>query len=178
MFSFWTAVLLAVSLNVHCLSSVYAFDPNSLRVLGPQAVNLWKLEQSRRPSSAGLLVQESDNTRLQDDQYISGPHWFRQPLDHFDKGNNHTFLQRYWVNSYFYKPGKDRAPAPVIVLDGGETSGEVRCSGLCLQRNGCCNCLRRTDFRSSGQALRPFWRRLLGELRLYWSIGTTVRVLT
>ncbi len=48
--------------------------------------------------------------------------WFQQPLDHFDKASKHTFHQRYWVNSRHYKPRKG---APVIVLDGGETSGEV-----------------------------------------------------
>jgi hypothetical protein len=43
-------------------------------------------------------------------------------LDHFDKSNTHTFKQRFWVNNRHYQP---RVGAPVIVLDGGETSGEV-----------------------------------------------------
>ena len=43
---------------------------------------------------------------------------FTQPLDHFDKKNTFTFEQRYWVNAQYYKPG-----GPVILLDGGETSG-------------------------------------------------------
>ena len=49
------------------------------------------------------------------------PRWFRQPLDHFDTNRKDTFLQRYWVSDRYYKPG-----GPVIVLDGGETSGENR----------------------------------------------------
>lgn len=46
---------------------------------------------------------------------------FTQPLDHFDKKNTFTFQQRYWVNAQYYKPG-----GPVILLDGGETSGMDR----------------------------------------------------
>ncbi|KIP05030.1 hypothetical protein PHLGIDRAFT_491601 [Phlebiopsis gigantea 11061_1 CR5-6] len=54
----------------------------------------------------------------------SGAHFpqfnFSQPLDHFtDTGV--TFNQRYWVSDRHYKPG-----GPVIVLDGGETSGTGR----------------------------------------------------
>lgn len=47
--------------------------------------------------------------------------WFEQPLDHFAENDHHTFKQRYWVNKRHYKKG-----GPVIVLDGGETSGEDR----------------------------------------------------
>ncbi|KIJ24620.1 hypothetical protein M422DRAFT_77168 [Sphaerobolus stellatus SS14] len=46
---------------------------------------------------------------------------FTQPLDHFDKTNKFTFSQRFWVNAQFYQPG-----GPVILLDGGETSGTDR----------------------------------------------------
>lgn len=49
---------------------------------------------------------------------------FTQPLDHFvDTG--FTFPQRYWVSTRHYKTG-----GPVIVLDGGETSGAGRLSFL------------------------------------------------
>ena len=45
---------------------------------------------------------------------------FLQPLNHFsDEHANTWFGQRYWVNSRHYKAG-----GPIIVLDGGETSGE------------------------------------------------------
>ncbi|KAF3920316.1 hypothetical protein AA313_de0210277 [Arthrobotrys entomopaga] len=49
--------------------------------------------------------------------------WFRQVTDHFDASNNNTFQQRYWISTQFYKPG-----GPVIVLEGGETSGAGRVS--------------------------------------------------
>ena len=42
---------------------------------------------------------------------------FPQLLDHWDE-DSPLFLQRYWVNKRHYRPG-----GPVIVLDGGETSG-------------------------------------------------------
>lgn len=99
-----------------------------LRVLGPQGVNLWKLEKSQAlPSSrsangVGLFVQDSDALPGSQDNFDFRAQWFQQPLDHFSK-TNHTFHQRFWVNSRHYKPGMG---GPVIVLDGGETSGEVR----------------------------------------------------
>lgn len=48
------------------------------------------------------------------------PQTFLQPLDH-DDPSSPTFEQRYWVNTRHYKKG-----GPVIVIDGGETSGEDR----------------------------------------------------
>ncbi|KAI0311252.1 peptidase S28 [Amylostereum chailletii] len=48
---------------------------------------------------------------------------FAQPLDHFSNSTTQTFEQRYWFNARHYKPGTG---APVIVIDGGETSGEDR----------------------------------------------------
>jgi hypothetical protein len=48
---------------------------------------------------------------------------FTQPLDHFGNSTNETFPQRFWVNKRHYRP---RPGAPVIVIDGGETSGEGR----------------------------------------------------
>ncbi|KAI0247487.1 serine carboxypeptidase S28-domain-containing protein [Lactifluus subvellereus] len=48
---------------------------------------------------------------------------FTQPLDHFYNTTDATFQQRFWVNTRHYKP---RPGAPVIVIDGGETSGEDR----------------------------------------------------
>ncbi|KAF3941025.1 hypothetical protein ABW19_dt0201677 [Dactylella cylindrospora] len=49
------------------------------------------------------------------------PKWFPQKVDHADPSNNNTFQQRYWIGTSFYKPG-----GPVIVLEGGETSGAGR----------------------------------------------------
>ena len=48
---------------------------------------------------------------------------FTQPLDHFRNTTAATFQQRFWVNARHYRP---RPGAPVIVIDGGETSGEDR----------------------------------------------------
>lgn len=52
-------------------------------------------------------------------------HCHPQPISHFaTKGSaehGQTFCQRYWFDPLHYKKG-----GPVIVLDGGETSGENR----------------------------------------------------
>ncbi|KAG6816404.1 hypothetical protein H0H87_006208 [Tephrocybe sp. NHM501043] len=97
-----------------------------LHVLGPQGVNLWKLEKAQAAKvskeSPSLVLQGTEATQGLRDTSEFDARWFEQPLDHFKKGSNHTFLQRYWVNDRHYIPGSG---APVIVLDGGETSGEV-----------------------------------------------------
>ena len=102
---------------------------HQLRVLGPQGVNLWRLEQAQQKRTplakdGGLTLQDAPQLTFGSDdmKYDFRAEWFQQPLDHFDKTSKHTFHQRYWVNSRHYKPRKG---APVIVLDGGETSGEV-----------------------------------------------------
>jgi hypothetical protein len=57
--------------------------------------------------------------------------WFEQPLDHFSSSScGHTWRQRYWVNARHYKPG---SRSPVIVLDTGETSGEVSNWSYCIR---------------------------------------------
>ncbi|CDO77131.1 hypothetical protein BN946_scf184657.g6 [Trametes cinnabarina] len=108
---------------------------DQIRLLGPQAVNLWRLgAQTRDPQN--LLVQQDGNMNV---GYLYGQsegaddpeselerkypaHWFEQPLDHFSDSGD-TFRQRYWINTRNYRPRPD---APVIVLDGGETSGVDR----------------------------------------------------
>jgi hypothetical protein len=116
-------------------------NPDFLRIFGPQGVNLWKLETSK--ASLGDTTRLSNiakdrppsfaqSTNLNNlglpDAYKPGiptefpAQWFIQPLDHFSENNNHTFRQRFWVNDRHYAPGSG---TPVIVLDGGETSGEV-----------------------------------------------------
>jgi hypothetical protein len=53
-----------------------------------------------------------------EDKYKEFPvQTFPQLLDHWDE-DSPSFSQRYWVNKRHYRPG-----GPVIVLDGGETSG-------------------------------------------------------
>jgi hypothetical protein len=97
-----------------------------LQLLGPQGVNLWKLNHNAQ--SRGVEFAKDSEFALQatisetSTGYDFRAEWFEQPLDHFDKSVNHTWHQRFWVNSRHYKP---RSGAPVIVIDGGETSGEV-----------------------------------------------------
>ncbi|KAI8455109.1 extracellular serine carboxypeptidase [Phakopsora pachyrhizi] len=62
-------------------------------------------------------------------------HVFEQLISHFNKSETGKFSQRYWYDDTFYKPG-----GPVIVLDGGETSGEDR---LPFLRTGILNVLAR-----------------------------------
>ncbi|PIL22459.1 hypothetical protein GSI_15147 [Ganoderma sinense ZZ0214-1] len=128
-------VLLALYTQVVCCGLGIS---DQLRVLGPQAVNLWKLQNARahsRPQAQGsLLVQEQDYSQIQtqvgndEKDALRGKfpeHWFSQPLDHFsgDGQLTETWRQRYWINTRHYVPGEN---TPVIVIDGGETSGEDR----------------------------------------------------
>ncbi|EIW59107.1 peptidase S28 [Trametes versicolor FP-101664 SS1] len=98
---------------------------DNVRVLGPQAVNLWQLEARNSDISASdALPSEDDSDELLSALERKFPaHWFTQPLDHFTNASGHTFEQRYWISTRHYRPRPD---APVIVLDGGETSGRDR----------------------------------------------------
>ncbi|KAK0441668.1 serine carboxypeptidase S28-domain-containing protein, partial [Armillaria borealis] len=91
----------------------------ALPALGPQGINLWKLQQQQQAVKLSLTVQNPSNSGVEEFPV----QWFQQPLDHFDNSSGHTFGQRYWVNKRHYEPGTG---GPVIVLDGGETSGEDR----------------------------------------------------
>ena len=116
-----------------------------ISALGPQGVNIVRLRTSAsarassKRVSTGFELREEDLVALDEQQrpFLLAPkpqkedspnpgefraQWFRQPLDHFDEKSKRFFHQRYWVNTRHYKPRKG---APVIVLDGGETSGEV-----------------------------------------------------
>lgn len=97
-------------------------ESDQIRLLGPQGVNLWKLDN--HPKTQSLFVsQDAPQQPLKDKKPSKfRAQWFEQPLDHFDKNSKHTFHQRYWVSTRHYRPRKG---APVIVLDGGETSGTV-----------------------------------------------------
>lgn len=82
-------------------------------------------DHSQRLADGPVHAKEpGDDTSLQT-LAASFPQFnFTQPLDHFvDTG--FTFPQRYWVSTRHYKSG-----GPVIVLDGGETSGAGRLSFL------------------------------------------------
>ncbi|KAJ7213888.1 serine carboxypeptidase S28-domain-containing protein [Mycena pura] len=110
-----TALILACV--VHGLDQVH--------LLGAQGINLWRLEQA---SAAASKFTVQDSFGYEPDSFAGfKAQWFEQPLDHFDKTSNATFLQRYWINTRHYNP---KEGAPVFVLDGGETSGVVRLSFL------------------------------------------------
>lgn len=117
-------IWLITSLLAALLSVDVSAALNTRRLVGLQAINLRKLQidnfQARgQPSS--LLVQDSSSPAS--DQFTEfPPHYFEQPLDHF-KDISKTFGQRYWFSTRNYVPGSG---GPVIVLDGGETSGEDR----------------------------------------------------
>ena len=93
-----------------------------------QAINFKLLElqtQQKGSQSVPFTVQASQAVAL--DAAIEFPEqWFTQPIDHFSS-DSPTFGQRYWVNKRHYVPGTN---APVIVIDGGETSGEDRMAFL------------------------------------------------
>lgn len=106
-----------------CVSSALASqadDTRRLHMLGPQGINLWKLDKLAQAQHSSALDDGRAQTRLDAEAFPA--HWFRQPVDHFSNGSE-TFRQRYWINTRHYKP---RPGAPVIVIDGGETSGEDR----------------------------------------------------
>ena len=114
--------VLAVSLASACAASS---DLGSFRAFGPQAINLWKLKatRERHAETVSAAQYHDEQATLAAAPRTEFPeHWFTQPLDHFSNAT-HTFEQRYWINTRHYEP---RADAPVIVLDGGETSGEDR----------------------------------------------------
>ncbi|KAF9013147.1 serine carboxypeptidase S28-domain-containing protein [Cyathus striatus] len=136
-------LIFSLVLNVNA-----AIKPDALRVMGPQGVNLWKLERAREQELSsssgrgasvrkdpGLVVQDpsvslfaGDEEKMEKDYEAEFPgKWFRQPLDHFDKSNTKHWRQRYWVSKRHYKKG---SKGPVIVLDGGETSGSDRLAFL------------------------------------------------
>ena len=134
----WKASLASAVLCLGAQAQAFSYGPNrDLHILGAQGVNLWKLDHSRLSHSnhgqrsaqnSRLFVQDSQSQiRFDPEEKDKNPggfraQWFQQPLDHFDPKSQHVFHQRYWVNTRHYKPRKG---APVIVLDGGETSGEV-----------------------------------------------------
>jgi hypothetical protein len=94
------------------------------RVLGAQGINLWKLNKLAENTSPNVFnAEQRQQVPLDVRPYPEFPaQWFPQPLDHFSKSSE-TFGQRYWINTRHYRP---RQGAPVIVIDGGETSGEDR----------------------------------------------------
>jgi hypothetical protein len=124
-------VILAPLLLSSIAGSAFAIDADTLRIMGPQAVNFWHLEKLQQLKASMPSFQDQGSSSYgygydTPDKYAEFPEqWFEQPLDHFDDNNTHTFKQRYWVNKRHYKAD---VGGPVYVLDGGETSGEVSIS--------------------------------------------------
>lgn len=116
MYIFLTFLLLALSTAPQWAS---ASTPADFVRQGAQGVNLWRLNQLQNAKSSVKVQADVQEASLAEE---FPPQFFTQPLDHFNP-TGFTFKQRYWVNKRHYKPGTG---APVIVLDGGETSGEDR----------------------------------------------------
>lgn len=120
-----TASFLLGALLYQQTTLAFSSSDHDLRVLGPQGVNLHKLDKywAVREAEKAMTAQDSQYVLVESGPFPRfQPHWFTQPLDHF-ANSSETFRQRYWINTRHYKP---RLGAPVIVIDGGETSGEDR----------------------------------------------------
>lgn len=102
------ARLLSVPLLLCSIAApVLASDADLVRLLGPQGVNLWKLnKQQQQQQHSGSVLQNQDASsdyayEAQSKYAEEFPaKWFEQPLDHFSDASNHTFQQRYWVREY------------------------------------------------------------------------------
>ncbi|GJE99300.1 peptidase S28 [Phanerochaete sordida] len=115
-------VLSSLVLLLGAVAPALALSPDDTRLvslLGAQGINLLKLRAHAsahtRRDQVPLAAPSSAHAEFK-------PHWFKQPVDHF-KNDSGTWQQRYWINTRHYKHGSH---APVIVIDGGETSGENR----------------------------------------------------
>ena len=118
-----SVVFLCALLANGALAASEHADRSLVQLLGPQSVNLWKLDKLQSSKQEQILnEQDSDQVHMEARHFH--PRWFQQPLDHFSNSSD-TFLQRYWVNDRHYKPSFGK-PTPVFVIDGGETSGADR----------------------------------------------------
>ena len=111
-------LLLSAAYTAECARA--APDSKLVNILGPQSLNFWKLTNQAQNSQTQLYNSESSQVKLSVSSTEFKAHWFEQPVDHFSNSSE-TFSQRYWINTRHYRP---RDGAPVIVIDGGETSGE------------------------------------------------------
>ena len=118
---------MALAQGVIVFAASYDWHAHPVQLLGPQGVNLWKLDKLHSQAQ----LQQLDGYVAGEDAlqaHMAARHfhtrWFEQPLDHFSN-DSRTWKQRYWVNDKHYDPTGSK-PVPVIVIDGGETSGEDR----------------------------------------------------
>ena len=146
---FGSSTLLPLVVVLTATNIVCALDSYKPRFNNAQGVNLWKLlhqgaagtdtlagtdasEQwyadlpgahGRAQTGASTPPVSACRTCSTRDQAEFRAETFMQPLDHFSNSTDEMFPQRFWVNKRHYRP---RHGAPVIVIDGGETSGEDR----------------------------------------------------
>jgi pimeloyl-ACP methyl ester carboxylesterase len=71
----------------------------------------FRVEKVRREQ----LRKEHKRSILDDGSEEPPERWFVNRVDHFDKANNATYKQKYFVDAQFYKPG-----GPVYLYNGGE----------------------------------------------------------
>ncbi len=141
MVSFWGGTLLPLVVVLATTSIGCALDSHQPSLHNAQGVNLWRLLH-QRAASTGTPTSTSKQRYARPGAHdqaqaplaaAAAPEFefraetFVQPLDHFGNSTDATFPQRFWVNKRHYRP---RPGAPVIVIDGGETSGEDRLSFL------------------------------------------------
>jgi hypothetical protein len=141
MVSFWGGTLLPLVVVLATTNIGCALDSHQPNLHNPQGVNLWRLLH-QRAASTGTPISTSKQRYVGPGAHdqaqaplaaAAAPEFefraetFVQPLDHFGNSTDATFPQRFWVNKRHYRP---RPGAPVIVIDGGETSGEDRLSFL------------------------------------------------
>ncbi|KAF7973001.1 hypothetical protein HWV62_16374 [Athelia sp. TMB] len=120
----------ALSVSATTSKRLESSTSNLIRVLGPQGVNILRLDAKQKAHTSNLFIQEPAGSyninpgAEPEDPFPEFPaYYFEQPLDHFNATNRY-FGQRYWVSTRHYTPGSPNTP--VFVLDGGETSGEDR----------------------------------------------------
>lgn len=125
------AVALISSFLLLAANAASASGADYIRAHGAQGINLWRLANRERAIEDRPALVVQDNSATPFAAHTEGPNdsdsefadqWFTQPIDHFSNSTD-TFEQRYWINTRHYTPGSG---GPVIVLDGGETSGEDR----------------------------------------------------
>jgi hypothetical protein len=88
----------------------------------PRFINFKIPERHARRGGSARSVSPGDSTTTAKLTAEFPQQWFTQSLDHFSQASQ-TFKQRFWVNKRHYVPG---SKGPVVVIDGGETSGEDR----------------------------------------------------
>ncbi|XP_072126012.1 thymus-specific serine protease isoform X2 [Mobula birostris] len=96
----------------------------STRPLHHAGRNMWLIKQkvleSREQRAQKYLLERWKSLAAMGsgDRLEPSEEFFQQPLDHFNRQNNATYKQRYWVNAELWEPGV----GPVFLFIGGEGS--------------------------------------------------------